>query len=138
MTTYHVTAQRIDSHESRATAKNAVLILDTDLGGRLDAMNPVEVLLSALAGCMLKGIERVMPLLSFQLSGATVQLDAIRQDVPPKLTSITYIITIDSAESQARLDLLHRNILKYGTISNTLAASIPLNGTLVRRIAPGA
>ena len=36
--------------------------------GRRDAMNPVELLLSALAACMLKGIERVTPMLSLLTS----------------------------------------------------------------------
>ncbi|NOR32158.1 MAG: OsmC family peroxiredoxin, partial [Sulfitobacter sp.] len=69
MTDYRVSARRIDSHGSLAVAKEAEIVLDTDLAGRSDAMNPVELLLSALAACMLKGIERVTPLLQFQLQG---------------------------------------------------------------------
>jgi uncharacterized OsmC-like protein len=86
-----------------------------------------------LAACMLKGIERVTPLLAFQFDGAEVQLEAIRQDAPPKLTLIRYQIIVESAETDARLDLLHRNILKYGTISNTLSTALPLEGNLIRR-----
>lgn len=133
MTEYRVHARRIDAQGSLALAKEAEVKLDTDLAGRRDAMNPVELLLSALAACMLKGIERVAPMLHFQLDGAEVQLQAIRQDAPPKLTLIRYEIVVDSSESDQRLDLLHRNVLKYGTISNTLSASVPLEGTLRRR-----
>lgn len=133
MTEYRVFARRIDSHGSLAVAKKAEVMLDTDIAGRLDAMNPVELLLSALAACMLKGIERITPMLKFQLEAAEVQLEAIRQDAPPKLTLIRYQITVDSAETDLRLALLHRNILKYGTISNTLVVSVPLEGTLVRK-----
>lgn len=132
MIEYRVHARRIDGHGSLARAKEAEVVLDTDLAGRRDAMNPVELLLSALAACMLKGIERVVPLLHFQLDGAEVSLEAIRQDAPPKLTLIRYQIIVDSAENDQRLDLLHRNILKYGTISNTLAGAVPLEGTLIR------
>ena len=63
-----------------------------------------------------------------------VALEAIRQDAPPKLTLIRYLITVDSAETDQRLDLLHRNILKYGTISNTLAGAVPLEGTMTRKV----
>lgn len=132
MIEYRVHARRIDGHGSLARAKEAEVVLDTDLFGRRDAMNPVELLLSALAACMLKGIERVVPLLHFQLDGAEVSLEAIRQDAPPKLTLIRYQIIVDTAENDQRLDLLHRNILKYGTISNTLAGAVPLEGTLIR------
>lgn len=134
MIEYRLSARRIDSHGSLALAKEAKVTLDTDLAGRRDAMNPVELLLAALAACMLKGIERVAPMLHFQLDGAEVDLEAIRQDAPPKLTSIRYQITVDSAETDQRLDLLHRNILKYGTISNTLSTALPLEGTLTRRM----
>lgn len=134
MTEYRVSAHRIDSHGSLAVAKEAEVVLDTDLAGRRDAMNPVELLLSALAACMLKGIERVTPMLAFQIEGAEVALEGVRQDAPPKLTLIRYQIIVDSAETDLRLDLLHRNILKYGTISNTLYGAVPLEGTLTRKV----
>ena len=131
---YRLHARRIDSHGSLAIAKQAEIILDTDLAGRRDAMNPVELLLAALAACMLKGIERVVPMLHFQLDGAEVALEAVRQDAPPKLVLIRYEIVVESAETDQRLDLLHRNILKYGTISNTLSAAVPLEGSLRRKV----
>ncbi|WP_460275851.1 OsmC family protein [Celeribacter sp. ULVN23_4] len=132
MQEYRVQARRVNAHGSLALAKEAEITLDTDLSGRRDAMNPVELLLSALAACMLKGIERVTPMLKFQIEGAEVRLEATRQDAPPKLTQIRYEIIVDSAETDQRLDLLHRNILKYGTISNTLSGSLELSGTLRR------
>ena len=79
---YRVHARRIDAHGSLAVAKEAEVTLDTDLAGRRDAMNPVELLLAALAACMLKGIERVTPMLHFQIDGAEVALEAVRQDAP--------------------------------------------------------
>jgi uncharacterized OsmC-like protein len=130
---YRVTAHRIDAHGSMAVAKDTEVRLDTDLAGRRDAMNPVELLLAALAACLLKGIERVTPMLQLRIDGAEVSLEAIRQDVPPKLVEIRYEIVVDSAETDQRLDLLHRNLLKYGTIFNTLSAAVPLRGSLRRR-----
>lgn len=131
---YRVHARRIDAHGSLAVSKEAEVTLDTDLAGRRDAMNPVELLLAALAACMLKGIERVTPMLHFQIDGAEVRLEAVRQDAPPKLTLIRYEIVVGSAETEQRLDLLHRNILKYGTISNTLSTAVPFEGTLRRKV----
>lgn len=129
---YRVAARRIDAHGSEAMAKEARLTLDTDLAGRRDAFNPVELLLASLAACMLKGIERVTPMLKFQLDGAAVTLTALRQDSPPKLISVDYEIVVTTRETDQRLDLLHRNILKYGTISNTLAGALTLSGSIRR------
>jgi hypothetical protein len=38
--------------------------------------------MAAVAACMIKGIERVTPILKFSLRGVEVQLHGIRQDVP--------------------------------------------------------
>lgn len=129
---YSLKATRRDGHGSLARAKDAEVAMDTDPTGRRDAFNPVELLLAALSACMIKGVERVAPVLKFDFAGVEVALQATRQDAPPKLISIRYVITVDTPESDARLDLLHRNILKYGTISNTLSAAVPLEGQIRR------
>lgn len=133
MLEYSVTAHRIDAHGSEARAGEATLALDTDLAGRADAFNPAELFLASIAACILKGIERVTPLLGFDLTGAEVRLHGQRQDAPPKMVSVTYEVIVDTDETQQRLDLLHRNIRKYGTISNTIADAVNLTGTIRRR-----
>ncbi|HLQ18968.1 MAG TPA: OsmC family protein [Tabrizicola sp.] len=129
---YEVSARRLDATGSLAVSHGAEVRLATDVEGRKDALNPVELLLSALAACMIKGAERVAPTLKFHLDGMKVSLVADRQDAPPKLIAIRYEITVATPESDARIALLHRNILKYGTISNTLSAAVPLTGTIRR------
>lgn len=132
MLNYSVKARRVDAHGSVATTKAAEITLDTDVKGREDAFNPAELLLAAVAACMIKGIERVTPVLEFQLRGVEVRLKAVRQDSPTKLVSIDYEILVDTDEDEHRLDLLHTNVRKFGTISNTVAAATQLNGTLRR------
>lgn len=132
MLEYRVEARRTDAHGSTATTKDALIVLDTDVAGRPDAFNPAELLLASLAACMIKGIERVIPLLDFELRGVSVRLHGIRQDSPPKMVSIDYELIVDTDETDQRLDLLHKNVRKYGTISNTLAAALELNGTIGR------
>lgn len=133
MLEYNVTARRIDSHGSEARSKDAVIVLDTDMAGRPDAFNPAELLLASLAACMLKGTERVVPMLKFDLRGIEIALHGQRQDSPPKMVRIDYEIVVDTDESDQRLDLLHRNLRKYGTISNTLAEATELVGTIRRK-----
>jgi len=133
MLEHHVNAHRLDSHGSLVAAKEASLIADTDLAGRSDAFNPVELLLGALSACLIKGAERVLPVLGFDLRGIEVSLHAVRQDSPPKLLSIDYLITVDTDEPDNRIELLHTNIRKYGTISNTLALAVPIAGRIVRK-----
>jgi uncharacterized OsmC-like protein len=133
MLEYTVTAQRIDNHGSEARTEDAVLTLDTDVNGRPDAFNPAELFLASIAACMIKGIERMIPLLKFQLRGVDVKLHGVRQDSPPKMIAINYELIIDTDEDDRRLALLHANVRKYGTISNTVAAAAKLEGTIRRK-----
>jgi uncharacterized OsmC-like protein len=136
MLEYAVTAVRIDAHGSLARCKEATIGLDTDISGRRDAFNPAELLLAAVAGCMLKSIERAIPLLKFSLRGVSVRVQGVRQDSPPKILSVTYEVVLDTDESDRRLELLHTNVRKFGTIYNTVAASTELKGSIRRDAFP--
>ena len=130
--TFAVTARRNDAHGSTARCKDAEVTLDTDLAGRADAFNPAELLLAALSACMIKGIERVTPILKFDLRGVEVRIHGVRQDAPPRMESITYEILVDTDESDYRLELLHNNVRKFGTVFNTVAPGTELTGVLRR------
>lgn len=132
MLEYIVTAKRTDAHGSAAMCKNAKIVLDTDVNGRADAFNPAELFLAAIAACMIKGIERVTPMLKFSLRDVEVRLHGVRQDSPPKMVSIDYELIVDTDENDHRLELLHTNVRKFGTISNTVAAATRLEGRVVR------
>lgn len=128
-----VISERIDSSSSISKCKNAEIILDTNLAGNPDAFNPAELLLSALSACIIKSIERVVPLLHFKFDRVEVIVKGVRQDVPPKMESITYQIIIDTLESDGRLHLLHENIKKYGTVYNSIAPGTNLSGEILRK-----
>ena len=130
--TFTINTRRVDAHGSLARCKDATLTLDTDVAGRPDAFNPAELLLAALSACMIKGIERVCPILRFQLRGVEVRVHGVRQDVPPCMESIDYEIVVDTDESDVRLALLHDNVKRYGTVFNTVAPGTRLSGTLRR------
>jgi uncharacterized OsmC-like protein len=131
--TFDVVSVRLSAHASQAQCKQATISLDTDLAGNLQAFNPAELLLAALSACMLKSIERVMPILKFELRGAEVRVHGVRQDVPPRMESITYEIVVDTDEPDRRLALLHENVKKYGTVFNTVAPGTELSGVLRRQ-----
>ena len=129
---FTVTARRVDASGSLATCKDASLPLDTALAGRRDALNPAELLLAALSACMIKGIERVAPMLTLSFRGVEIRMHGVRQDIPPRLERIDYEILVDSDEPDRRLELLHENVKKYGTVFNTVAPGTVLEGVLRR------
>jgi uncharacterized OsmC-like protein len=135
MLEYRVNARRIDAHGSEAATKDAHLVLDTDVKGRPDAFNPAELLLASIAACMIKGMERVAPMIHFAFDGVEIKLHGRRQDAPPLMVEINYEIIVNTSEDDRRLELLHTNVRKYGTISNTIARATRLEGT-IRRATP--
>lgn len=64
------------------------------------------------------------------------RLHAVRADAPPSIKTIDYEIVIDADEPLRRLELLHTNIRKFGTISNTLASAVRLSGVIRRADTP--
>ena len=130
--TFDVVTHRIDAHGSVAHCKDSEVTLDTDMAGRRDAFNPAELLLGALSACIIKGIERVTPMLKFEHRGLEVRVHGVRQNPPPMMESIDYEIIVDTDESDHRLELLHENVRKYGTVYNTVAPGTELKGVLRR------
>ena len=133
---FSVVTHRLDVHGSVAHCKSADITLDTDLAGRADAFNPAELLLAALSACIIKGIERITPILKFESRGMKVRVAGVRQDVPPKMESITYEINVDTDEDERRLELRHENVRKFGTVFNTIAPGMQLTGVLRRKVTP--
>lgn len=132
MMTFKLEAARSDSTGSVVTAKNTELVIDTSLAGRIDALNPLELLLASLAACILKGIERVAPTLDFSFSTAEVSLVAHRPEQEARIEDVSYVIRVATDETDGRLELLHKNLQKFGTIYNTLSAGTKLTGTISR------
>lgn len=132
MLEYRISARRVDAHGSVARCKDASLLLDTDVKGREDALNPAELLLAALAACMIRNIERVAPILGFRFRGVGVEVHGVRQDSPPRMAGIDYVLTVDTDEDDRRLDLLHTNVQRYGTVYGTLAAGTVISGAIRR------
>ncbi|MCD6090267.1 MAG: OsmC family protein [Bacteroidales bacterium] len=92
--------------------------------------NPAELLLTSLAACLLKNIERYSEILHISYRKAEIEIEAIRTDSPPQIIEIKYYLRIATDETERKINTLHKNILKFGTISNTLAKTCKLDGTL--------
>jgi uncharacterized OsmC-like protein len=133
---YDISARRGSAMEGRAHCKQAEIVLDTTPGGRPDAFNPAELFLTSLAACILKDIERLCPILQFGFLSAEVQVHGVRQDKPPRMVRVAYEIRIDTNETDHRIDLLHENIRKFGTILNTIADACTVEGRMIRTKLP--
>ena len=118
--------------EGRAFCKEAEIPLDAALQGRTDAFNPAELLLAAISACMTKGSLRAAKLNNFEIRGIEVKLKGTRQDAPPRMARIEYELLVDTDEPDRRLELIHRNVLKFGTVTSSVAAGTELTGHIGR------
>ena len=130
--TYEITARSTKGGEAAARAKNEEIRFDASRGPGGDLPGPAEMLLSAFSACALKNVERFSEMLPFDYEEAKIEVEGERQDKPPKFTDIRYRIEIVTDEPDDRVELLHKNIRKYGTITNTLAEACNLEGELVK------
>ena len=104
--------------------------------GRLDDLpGPADVLCAALCACLLQNVERFSHLMPFLYQSASVEVVAEREAPPPRVVRVHYRLRVVTDEPAQRVDLLHRNVRKYGTITNTLAAACELTGE-IEAVAP--
>lgn len=96
---------------------------------------PAELLACAFAACLLKNLARTRDLLGFEYDDATVDVIARRQDSPPRFTEVSYSVVVTTHESARRVELVHQNLRRHGTVYNTLAAVCDVHGDLVARAA---
>lgn len=128
---YTVEARLVQRGLARATCREASLAFDTSAGQSASLMGPADLLATAFAACVLKNVERFARLLPFTYHTASIRVTLERQDHPPRITSVQYELRLVTPESPHRVDLLQRNLTKYGTIYNTLAAACPVTGTII-------
>lgn len=134
MMTFSLSAKRNNPDGSTASAKSTTLVIDTSASGRPDALNPVELLLAALSACFIKGVERVAPTLGISYDSVDVELTAHRPVDEARIKDINYVVTVGTDADATKIELLHKNLLKFGTIFNTVKLGTKLSGSVVARI----
>ena len=120
--------QRYKVHSERSAdglrARTQVRQFSLDTGahrGNLDAgPNAVETFLTAIGSCLLTGLGMVAEGSRIPLEAVAIDLEAERSDRPPRITSVTYAIHIDSGAPDERLarlvELAERNSTVLGSL----------------------
>jgi len=130
MNRYQITAETQKGGKAKAFANKTELYFDANTGRDKTLPNPAELLLTALAACILKNVERYSEILDYPYKTARVSITGKRSERPPVMEEINYVLEIDTNVDERRLHNWHKNIIKFGTISNTLARAVSLNGSI--------
>ncbi len=92
--------------------------------------NPAELFLGSFAACMLKNVERFSTMMKFSYTKTMLNVSATRLDNPPRMENINYDLTIYTKDDKLNVELLKKNIEKFGTIYNTIKLSCSISGTI--------
>lgn len=130
------------SIKATATSKNnaSIRIKDTEInfGTTKDSAetlaNPAELFLSSFSACILKNVERFSDLMHFEYNTAEITVSAIRLEKPPRMDQINYELKVYSQDQTLNINLLKKNIEKFGTIYNTVSQCCTIVGD-VKKIA---
>lgn len=133
MEEYLIELERLDADEGRATArgKQGEAAVDIAREDNPRALNPAELLLTAVGGCLLKNISKLAPKMHLKIAGVRVKVSGWRTDDPPRITAIRYKLELFTAEPRAHVERLHRYLREYGTVYNTVSGGVELSGEAV-------
>lgn len=92
--------------------------------------NPAELFLGSFSACILKNVERFSELMHFNYASAEIEVSATRLEKPPRMDDVNYKLIIYSNDPNLNIDLLKKNIEKFGTIYNTVSSSSNIRGEI--------
>jgi uncharacterized OsmC-like protein len=131
MQQYKISASVQKGGSAIAQAKQSEIRFDASAQQDPELPGPADLLATAFAACVLKNVERFSHILHFRYETASIDVEAQREDRPPRIVTIRYTLRVKTDEPRHRLDLLYLNIRKYGTIYNTLAAACQVGGEII-------
>jgi len=92
--------------------------------------NPAELFLGSFSACILKNVERFSILMNFEYSHAELLVRATRLEKPARMDKLNYELIIYSQDINLNINLLKKNIEKFGTIFNTVKSSCTILGEI--------
>ncbi len=120
--------ERIDEAHARLTVRDFSLTLGARRADAQAGVNPVETLLSAVGDCLLTALDFVAQLSRVPIAAATVEVEGERQDKPPTLRQIRYVLRIASEATDERLERVEELARANSTVFQTLSMAVPITG----------
>jgi len=130
MLEFTISASSQKGGKATGTAHKTTIDFDASAGRDEVLPNPAELLLTALSACILKNVERYSEILNYSYRSAKITVKGKRSDHPPVMQRIDYVLEVDTDIDERKLMNWHKNVIKFGTISNTLAKACELNGEI--------
>jgi len=129
---YSIQSESVANNEGIIFIKASKIDFGTTPKAEETLPNPAELFLGAFASCILKNVERFSKLMHFNYEKAVLSVKATRLEHPPRMEHLSYKLLIYSQDEKLNLNLLQKNIEKFGTIFNTVKQSCSISGEVSR------
>ena len=127
---YQIKATSTSNQDAVIQIKESSITFGTTSKSNETLPNPAELFLGSFASCVLKNVERFSTMMKFAYTKATIEVNAVRLENPPRMENIDYNLTVYSSDKNLNTSLLKKNIEKYGTIYNTVKLTCNVSGTV--------
>jgi len=127
---YYSKASSSSKNNASIKIKESEIVFGTTPESADNLPNPAELFLGSLSACILKNVERFSILMNFEYSNAEIIVNATRLEKPPRMDEISYELRIYSQDNNLNINLLKKNIEKFGTIFNTVKSSCSVIGEI--------
>ena len=132
MHAHTILATRISGALGEARAREVVVPIETTVVGREDAVSPLELLLAAVAGGVLAGVEQAAATLAFHLGGASVEVRGVCTGHATTL-AVEYDLLVETDDTDGRLVQFHEHVLHAEGLLRLGALGAHLTGRVRRR-----
>lgn len=129
---YKVTASSSSKNNASIEIKESNLLFGTIPAAESTLPNPAELFLGSFSACVLKNVERFSTMMKFNYDKAEITVEAIRLEKPPRMDEINYNLKVYSDDENLNIDLLKKNIEKFGTIYNTVKSTCSVTGHVIK------
>lgn len=125
---YFSKAESSSKNNATIKIKDSEIVFGTTPESAESLPNPAELFLGSFSACILKNVERFSVIMNFEYSHAEILVEATRLEKPPRMDEINYELKVYSQNSNLNIELLKKNIEKFGTIFNTVKSSCSVIG----------
>ncbi len=131
---YHVHLTRqVDAVRTVSTVRDFSLTMGSRRGDPAAGFNAVETLLSAVGACLTTSLGMVAEMSRVVLCEIEVDVAGTRQDKPPALTDVRFVVAVRTSASDEKLLRLLSLAERNSTVVSTLRLAIPVTGEIVRK-----
>ncbi|RLD53856.1 MAG: hypothetical protein DRI97_12645 [Bacteroidetes bacterium] len=96
MLRYEISASLQPGGKASAMANHTEIVFDATSDREKTLPNPAEILLTSLAACMMKNVQRYSEILHIPYRYARVSIQGVRAEHPPMMSEILYRLEVDT------------------------------------------